>query len=240
MKIPEDKIRFSLKIQAGENWSHVLKRGTTLQLHDIEGGANISMMLYNFEILSERYNMPDTLKAQHTAYLTKGHCLYSDMGRILASITEDSCGWHDTISGYSTPEIIEKKYGTGTFQELRNKFHRNAYHGFLQELAKYDMGPRDLIPCVNFFSKVTNDLHGNLSYVPNHSKSGSIVHLRSEMNTLIILNTCPHPLDTSPTYNAKKIEATIWTSPLIESDDACRTSCPENERGFINTERYFL
>jgi len=49
----------------------------------------------------KRYNMADTLKAQHTAYLTAGCVCYSDMGRILCSITADSCGWHDTICGLS-------------------------------------------------------------------------------------------------------------------------------------------
>ena len=238
--IPTDKIRFSVKILPGENWSHVLKRGTTLRLCDLEGGANVSTMLYNFEILTERYNMPDTLKAQHTSFLTKGNCLYSDMGRILASITEDSCGWHDTITGHSTAEIIEKKYGEGTFQKLRNNYFRNARDGFLQELAKYDMGLRDIIPCINFFSKVSTDDNGNLTYVANNSKSGSYVHIRAEMNTLVVLNTCPHPLDNSPKYNAHKIQATIWSSDPPAADDFCRNSCPENERGFVNTENYFL
>ena len=47
-------------------------------------------LLYNHEEKTERYNMPDTLKAQHTAFLTHGHVCYSDMGRVLCSITEDS------------------------------------------------------------------------------------------------------------------------------------------------------
>ena len=70
-------------IQPGATWSHVLKRGTALRITDLEGGANVGAIFYNFECPVERYNMPDTLKAQHIARLTKGFVLYSDMGRIL-------------------------------------------------------------------------------------------------------------------------------------------------------------
>ncbi|WP_163382629.1 DUF1989 domain-containing protein, partial [Escherichia coli] len=75
--------------------SFILRRGQILRLTDIEGGANVSMMMLNPHEKSERLNLPDTLKGQHTARLTAGHCFYSDMGRVLAGIIADSCGWHD-------------------------------------------------------------------------------------------------------------------------------------------------
>ena len=56
-------------LEPGATWSHVLKRGTSLRLTDMEGGANVSALLFNFECPAERYNMPDTLKAQHIAWL---------------------------------------------------------------------------------------------------------------------------------------------------------------------------
>jgi ABC-type nitrate/sulfonate/bicarbonate transport system permease component len=57
-------------IQPGASWSHVLKRGTALRLTDVEGGANVGGIFYNFECPTERYNMLDTLKAQHIVRLT--------------------------------------------------------------------------------------------------------------------------------------------------------------------------
>ena len=44
----------------------MLKRGTALRIMDMEGGANVGAIFYNAENPSERYNMPETLKAQHT------------------------------------------------------------------------------------------------------------------------------------------------------------------------------
>ncbi len=233
-------VRFEELVPPGANWSHVLKRGTTLRLTDLEGGANVSVLLYNFELPSERLNLPDTLKCQHTARLTKGHCLYTDMGRILASITEDSCGWHDPLAGWSTAKTVEAKYGTKNYQEARNDWFRNGHDNFVTELGKCGLDERDLAMNVNLFSKVTVDDAGKLIYHAGNSPAGSYVDLRSEMNTLVILNTCVHPLDTAPTYSPKPVQLTVYSSAAPGPDDYCRNFRPENQRGFILTERYFL
>jgi uncharacterized protein len=100
-------------LRGGQMWSRVLRRGQTLRLTDVEGGAAVAALFYNAEELSERYNMPDTLKAQHIARLTAGFVLYSDMGRVLCSITEDTAGWHDTITGHGTAAHMRAKFGEG-------------------------------------------------------------------------------------------------------------------------------
>ena len=233
-------IRFEETVPPGANWSHVLKRGTTLRLTDPDGGANVAALMYNFELPCERLNLPDTLKCQHTARLTRGHCLYTDMGRILVSLTADTCGWHDPLAGWSTAQSVEEKYGAKNYQTARNDWHRNARDGFLTELGKYGLGERDLAMCVNFFSKVTVDESGALRWHENHSPPSAFVELRAEMNTLVILNTCIHPLDPAPTYAPKPVTLTVFTSPPPGPDDFCRNSCPENARGFTLTERYFL
>ena len=56
-------VLFEDVIQPGATWSHVLKRGTAIRMTDIEGGANAGGIFYNWESPTERYNMPDTLKA---------------------------------------------------------------------------------------------------------------------------------------------------------------------------------
>ena len=83
------------RLPGGAHTSLILRKGQILRLTDIDGGANVSMMMLNPHEKSERLNLPDTLKGQHTARLTAGHCFYSDMGRVLAGIVADSCGWHD-------------------------------------------------------------------------------------------------------------------------------------------------
>ena len=93
-------------VPGGNHWSGILRRGVGLRLTDLDGGANVAALFYNREEKLERYNMPDTLKAQHTAFLTAGHVCYSDMGRILCSILDDTVGWHDTVCGTSDAGTI--------------------------------------------------------------------------------------------------------------------------------------
>jgi hypothetical protein len=138
-------------LRGGQMWSCVLRRGQRLKLVDLEGGAAVAALFFNADDPSERYNMPDTLKAQHIARLTAGHVLYSDMGRILCSIVADSCGWHDTITGHGTHKHSLAKYGEGSYQRLHNDFHRNTRDNFLIELGKYGLGKRDLVANLNFF-----------------------------------------------------------------------------------------
>ena len=106
-----DEILFEEIVQPGGTWSHVLKRGTALRITDTEGGANVGALFYNFDCPVERLNLPDTLKAQHIARLTEAFVLYSDMGRILCSVTADTFGWHDAISGGSNAALVKAKYG---------------------------------------------------------------------------------------------------------------------------------
>lgn len=228
------------QLVGGAHWSGILRRGNSLRLTDEHGGANVAALFYNADEKLERYNMADTLKAQHTAYLTTGVVCYSDMGRVLCSITSDTCGWHDTLGGVSNAALVQRKYGKARYQEHRNDFYKNGYDSLINELGKYGLGKRDLVSNVNFFSKVTVDGDGALIFHPGHSKAGSYIDLRFEMNTLVVLSTCQHPLDPAPHYQPRPIRLAAWRSGTAPTDDACRNRCPENQRGFINTERFYM
>jgi len=224
-------------LRGGQMWSRVLKAGQTLRLTDLEGDACVAALFYNADQPLERYNMPDTLKCQRIARLTTGAALYSDMGRVLCSIVADTCGWHDTITGIANARLTKKKYGEGSYQKLRNDFHRNSRDNFLTELAKYEMGKRDIVPNVNFFVKVAVDVEGNLSYVSGHSKAGDHVDLRAGLNTLVVLSNTPHPLDPTTHYAPKPVQLSIREGGSSDADPA-HHSCAENERGFELTRRY--
>jgi urea carboxylase-associated protein 2 len=224
-------------LRGGQMWSRVLARGERLKLTDLEGGACVAALLFNAKQPLERYNMPDTLKAQHIARLTTGNVLYSDMGRVLFSVVSDTAGWHDTITGHLTAAASKKKYGAGTYQALRNDFFRNTRDNFLIELGKHGLGKRDVHANVNFFVKVAADLEGNLAF-SSSGVPGASVELRAEMDVLVVLSNTPHPLDPSPKYAPKPVALEIHGGPPAAADDPCRRSCAENERGFALTEAY--
>jgi uncharacterized protein len=227
-------------LRGGQAWSRVLRRGQVLRLTDVEGGASVAALFYNADAPLERYNMPDTLKAQHIARLTRGYVLYSDMGRILCSVVEDTCGWHDTITGHADAAWTEKRYGPGTYQKLRNDFYRNTRDNFLVELGKHGLGKKDVVPNVSFFVKAGVDGTGKVAWVPGNSRPGAVVALRAELNVLVVLSCTPHPLDPSPTYSPKPVALSILSGEPASSSDECRLKRPENARGFELTEDYFV
>ena len=141
------------------------------------------MLFYNPYNLLERYNAPDTLKCQHTFKLTKGHCLYSDMGRIFCSIIDDSVGWHDTVCGNSNKELVGRRWGRKNYQEYRNEWTQNGHDSFLVEGGKYGLGRRDLAANVNWFSKVSVDDTGQMTFDESNSQAGDFVDLRFEMDS---------------------------------------------------------
>lgn len=226
-------------VPGGAHASLVLKRGQSLCLTDIEGGANVSVLLLNAHEKTERLNLPDTLKCQHTARITAGHCLYSDMGRVLAAVVRDTCGWHDPIGGVSDAAEVLQKFGAGRYQELRNGFHRNGQDNLLVEMGKWGLTISDLMMTLNLFSRVDVDASGAFRFAPGNSKAGDLVELYAPMDTLVVLTAIQHPLDPSGRYAPKPVHLSLnRVDPAVA--DICRTSCEENVRGFINTDRLYL
>ena len=229
---------FETVIPGAGMWSRVIGRGKTLRLTDIEGGTNVSTLFYNALEKQERYNMPDTLKGQHIFFLTSPFCIHSDMGRLFCSITADTAGWHDTVCGASNASLVAEKYGTRSYQDAQNDYFKNGWNCFMVELAKWGLGERDLVPNINFFSKVVADEKGDLTFDTTAAKAGSYVDLRMEQDTLVVLNTCQHPLDPNPEWAPKPVKLEVFPSDPVSEDDPCIQSRPENARAYQNTVNY--
>ena len=63
------EVLYQVELTGAGMWSKVLGRGKTLRIEDLEGGANVGMLIYNADERQERYNMPDTLKGQQIFFL---------------------------------------------------------------------------------------------------------------------------------------------------------------------------
>jgi uncharacterized protein len=154
------------------------------------------------------------------------------MGRVLASITADSHGLHDCIAGGSTPESNARKYGETTL-------HRNTRDNFLLAAAKHGLGPRDVGPCITVFAGVATDDTGQLVWKSGPA-SAPYVDLRAEMNLLVALSNCPHPIAPTRRFEAPPVRAVIWRSPPPAPTDLSRTASEEAVRAFENTDASFV
>lgn len=211
-------------------WSMRIPQARELRMTALGTGANVSALFFNALNPLDRLNIPDTLKALHTAKLTHGHILMSDMGNALVSITGDSLGWHDPLGGHSTSAMVESAFGKMTYQEARNDFYRNAHDNFLVELAKWGLGLPDLVANVNFFSKVTTDDTGRLTFIPDHCPAGAGITLRTEIPLIAVLVNCPHPMHPPGEHPRVSVRVEILPATPPGPDDFCRNFRPECAR----------
>jgi len=238
--VDSTQVMWSEVLPGGSHWSWRMPRGSAIRFVALEAGPNLSLVLYSAQEKLERYNMPDSLKAQHTAHYTRGHVLMSDMGRSMASITADSLGWHDPLGALLDHERMTQQYGERRYEQARNAMYRSGKDGLLIEIGKYGLGKRDLIAPVNLFSKVSVDVQGRFGFVPGHAQAGDWVELRFDMDVILALSSAPHALDPSPVYAPKKIGLLAWRCGVAPSDDFCRAFRPENARALHNTDMLYL
>lgn len=217
-------------IPGGWYWTARLARGQSLRLFNGAATAGLSFFCWNADDTSERYNAGDTVKVQWTAALGKGRLLLSDMGRVLASIVEDSCGAHDCLAGGSTAQSNRQRYGEALL--------RNSRDNFLLAAGKHGLSRRDLAPCISFFAPVRTDAQGRFHWQDGLVQAGDFVELRAEMNLLIAVSNCPHPLAPGP-YAPQSVEALLLRAQPAADDDICRQATAEARRAFDNTAALF-
>ncbi|MBC7783393.1 MAG: urea carboxylase-associated family protein [Burkholderiales bacterium] len=238
--VPADIERKSLiwdeTLAAGEYTSRVLRRGSRLRMINKLGDACAQFLAYNADRPIERLNVADTVKVQWNAYLGEGKLLLSDMGRVLMSITRDTCGRHDTFCGASSEWSNTRLYGEGA----NHSPFPSARDRFLLALQKYGLGKKDIAPSISFFRSVRIHEDGSMHFVASASAAGQVVELRAEMNVLVIIANCPHVLDPNPQYTATPLRVIGYRGPVAPADDSIRNAGPENQRAFENTDDYFL
>ncbi len=234
------KVMWSEVLPGGSHWSWRMPRGSAIRFVALEAGANLSLVLYSALEKLERYNMPDSLKAQHTAHYSRGHVLMSDMGRSMASVTADSLGWHDPLGALLDNELMAKKHGERPYEQARNAMYRSGKDGLLIEIGKYGLTKRDLIAPVNLFSKVSVDAQGRFGFADQHAKAGDFVELRFDMDVILAASSAPHALDPNPVYAPKKVGLLAWRCGAAPADDFCRAFRPENARALHNSDMLYL
>jgi urea carboxylase-associated protein 1 len=173
-------------VPAGEPWARIIERGQRLRIVDVHGSQGVDFLCYNAHAPEERYHAPNTLKAARTLRLTKGHVLYSDVARPIFSITEDTCGTHDTIGGCCSAPSNEMLYGVVDCPGCRENF--------LSALAAFGLGRKDIVPNINFFCNVPVIGEARLAdsvFVESRSEPGDYVELRAEMDALAVISNCP-------------------------------------------------
>lgn len=236
-----EKVILNEILPSSVKWSKIIQRGQTIQLKALDENASLSAMFYNASNVYERFNSADTVKIQWNAFLNKNNVLFSEMGRVLFAITQDTTdGLFDTLGGISNPRIIKENFKeNATYESCRNAYYKSDRENFLIELGKYGMGKKDMIPALNLFRKVDVKEGSKLELNPRCAKKDDVIELTAHMDVLLVLSNTPHAMDKSGDYNPSNIEISIFESLPFKDEDYVDFS-DEAKRGFQNTNRYFV
>lgn len=232
--VDPETLTWAETVAGGGYTSKVLARGTTLRLRDLDGEACAHVVLFNADQPWERINVADTVKVPWQAYLSAGHPLLSDQGRVLASIVGDTSGRHDALCGTTTLAQNTERYGDGAAwgdtpagREL-----------LLLAATKHGLEPRDLPAGVSFFQGVrVAPEDGSLSF-EGSSPPATSVTLRAELPLVVLVVNVPHPLDRRDAYTCTTLEVLAWRGAATAPDDPLWSSSPELERALGNTADY--
>ncbi|MCW0181629.1 MAG: urea carboxylase-associated family protein [Zavarzinia sp.] len=203
------KAIYDFTIPATRPWSHVVKRGQTLRIVDLEGCQAVDTLFYNAADFSERYSAQDTLLTQKSAYVGKGTRLISNEGRVMLSVTADTSGRHDTSAGACSCEANTVRFGHHT------RYMHACRENFVVEVTKWGMTKRDVVPNINFFMNVPIETDGKLAIVDGISAPGDHVDMVAEMDVLCVISNCPQVNNPCNGFDPTPVRVLIWDGEAV-------------------------
>lgn len=202
-----DNAVFRQTVDAGDYWMHVLRKGQTLRILDLEGNQAADTLFYNADDPSERYSALDTMREQGNIYLTAGSQLISNDGNTLLEIVADTCGRHDTIGGACATESNTVRYA---LEKKCMHACRDSWMLAVSERDEFAMSKRDITHNINFFMNVPVTAEGGLTFEDGISDAGKYVELTAHMDVIALISNCPQLNNPCNAYNPTPVEVLIW------------------------------
>jgi uncharacterized protein len=199
---------FDAVLGSGLGFSHIIKRGETFRIVDLEGNQAVDTLFYDAADPTERYSAVDTIRSQGGIYLSSGSPLMSTEGRLMLRITADTCGRHDTVGGACAAESNQVRYA------IDKKYMHSCRDNFLLEIQERrpELSLRDLTANINFFMNVPVSPEGELHFVDGISAPGRYVEMRAERDVIVLISNCPQLNNPCNGYNPTPVRLLVWSA----------------------------
>ena len=196
-------------VAAGEPWGGRIPKGQVLRITDLEGQQAVDFLCYDADDPSDRYSATNTIKVQGRIYVEKGTVLYSDTGRALMTVIEDTVGRHDTIYGCCSNPNNLLRYGVHTTE--------SCYSNFEKILATFGLDRSAIVSNVNFFMCVPVEPDGRAGVATVELQPGSYVELRAERDVIAVLSNCPQMHNPCNGYIPTPVKVCVLPGPGSEN-----------------------
>ena len=202
-----DQASFRKTVLAGDYFIHVVKRGQTFRILDLEGNQAADTLFYNADDPAERYSAIDTIREQGNIYLTAGSKLLSTQCNEMLEIVADTCGRHDTLGGACATESNTVRYA---LEKKCMHACRDSWMLAVAEHEEFGIGKRDITHNINFFMNVPVTPEGQLTFEDGISDAGKYVEMKALMNVIVLISNCPQLNNPCNAYNPTPIEVLVW------------------------------
>ncbi|MFJ8816466.1 urea amidolyase associated protein UAAP2 [Amycolatopsis thermoflava] len=188
----------------GDGFLGTIPAGGTFRIVDLHGNQAVDTLFYDAADIDNRYSAMDTVREQGRAYLTTGTRLLSVNLDVLATITADTCGRHDTLGGACAQESNVVRYGKHT------RHQHACRETFLRYGAQVGIGARQLGHNINFFMNVPLTAEGGLTFEDGLSAPGKYVEVRAERDLYVLISNCPQLNNPCNGWNPTPVRLLGW------------------------------
>lgn len=173
-----------IPIQSGAAFE--IKKGQYLKVTDISGEQVSDLVFFNSKDVREKFSAAKTMDFEEKILLSTNNFLWSNRGRKLMKIVEDTNGRNDVLLAPCSQETFEIMYNI-------KEEHPSCFNNLKNNLAQF-LIPSDSIPSAfNVFMNVQFNNLGEISVLPPTSKAGDVVVFEALDDLIIGLTACSAP-----------------------------------------------
>ncbi|MFO7772435.1 MAG: DUF1989 domain-containing protein [Dehalococcoidia bacterium] len=197
-------------IPAREYLALTIRKGQRLRLIDLEGQQVIDVIFFNLNDSEERSSCVVTTLFNKTLHITKGHHIFSQKGRRMFEIVEDTVGTRGPTGGftggYCNDDINYARFG------IRGA--RNCRDNFAMALAPYGLTGKDFSEdcCASLFMNLCEDDNGVWEIREPINKPGDYMELLAETDCLVAISNCPQDRSPCNGFNPTPIKVIVYES----------------------------
>jgi uncharacterized protein YcgI (DUF1989 family) len=179
-----------------------IKAGQVCRVVDLEGKQVADFICFNLHDFVDKLSPENTQLLNGTLFLTKGDHLYSTKATQLMTITADTCGVHDLISGSCSEYTNAFRYGVRGTPNCRGNFER--------ALKPYGIPLSEIPYSFNIFMNTPVLSEGKTGIQEPKSKAGDYLDLRANIDLLIAISNCPQERNPCNGFNPTKLGVVVY------------------------------
>ncbi len=176
--------------------------GQVCRVIDVEGKQVADFVCFNLHDFVDKLSVENTQLLNGTLFLTTGHHLYSTKATQLMTITADTVGVHDLISGSCSAYTNAFRYGVRGTPNCRSNFER--------VLKPYGIPLAEIPYSFNIFMNTPISPEGKTGIQEPKSKPGDYIDLRANLDLLIAISNCPQERNPCNGWNPTTLQVVVY------------------------------